>query len=374
MKILYLSDHTPIRNSFIRQDVERISKYHDVYYFGFLSDELKSKHYRTKCLKYPYKSIKSKIFWVLEKKNLAFTWKNRKFSKALSNEIEKINPDIIHCQFIYESAKLIQNYSANCPVIVNVRGYGASHKLQNPKYIKWVKKIAQNKNVFPIFVCEYLRKNLTNHNIKFINKSFVLHTGVDTEFFKRTKWVKNLHPILIQVSSFDYKKGQEITIEAFNKLIKNSKYNKSKLIFIGSGPNENRCKKLVKELKLSDNVVFKGFCDREEIKRSLNSADIFVHHSITDKNSNQEGIPNSIIEAMSMEMPILSSFHGGITEAVEHKINGLLCLENDLDKYFKNMLEILSWNFLKVNRERAIKKFNIKSHINKLINIYDTIT
>ena len=155
---------------------------------------------------------------------------------------------------------------------------------------------------------------------------------------------------------------------------KNSKYNKSKLIFIGSGPNENRCKKLVKELKLSDNVVFKGFCDREEIKRSLNSADIFVHHSITDKNSNQEGIPNSIIEAMSMEMPILSSFHGGITEAVEHKINGLLCLENDLDKYFKNMLEILSWNFLKVNRERAIKKFNIKSHINKLINIYDTIT
>ena len=81
---------------------------------------------------------------------LYFNWKNKNFGLRLKNELESFNPDIIHCQFLYESAKFFQNIRTNIPLIVNVRGYGASTKLENKKYVDWLKKLANQNNVFKI--------------------------------------------------------------------------------------------------------------------------------------------------------------------------------------------------------------------------------
>lgn len=45
------------------------------------------------------------------------------------------------------------------PIILNVRGYGASTKLENKKYVDWLKKLAKQNNVFPIYVCNHLKRN-----------------------------------------------------------------------------------------------------------------------------------------------------------------------------------------------------------------------
>ena len=92
----------------------------------------------------------------------------------------------------------------------------------------------------------------------------------------------------------------------------------------------NEYKKLVAAQKLSSKISFLGKLDQGEIITQMNKATVFVHHSVTSSSGDQEGIPNSILEAMSMELPILSTFHSGIPEAVEHKINGLLCEEYDV--------------------------------------------
>ena len=135
MKILYISDHGPYINTFIRQDVEIISSTHQVVYIAFESN----KHnplikLKTRLVKYPSSSIQSRFRWRLEKLGLYFNWGNRNFGSKLKIELEKLNPDIIHCQFLYESAKILQNIKTNKPVILNIRGYGASAKLENKKY------------------------------------------------------------------------------------------------------------------------------------------------------------------------------------------------------------------------------------------------
>ena len=62
---------------------------------------------------------------------------------------------------------------------------------------------------------------------------------------------------------------------------------------------------MVSELELSENVRFLGKMNQNQIIEELKMSNVFVHHSITPTNGDQEGIPNSIIEAMAMELPIL---------------------------------------------------------------------
>ena len=376
MKILYTSDHGPYINTFIRQDVERIGSTHQVLYIAFESNKAYPfNNVKTKLVKYPSGTIRSKLRWRLEKLGLYFNWSNKNFGLRLKTEVERFNPDIIHCQFLYESAKLLQNIKINKPVILNIRGYGASTKLENKKYINWLKKLANHNNIFPIYVCKHLKKNLISKNIIFKNDGIVLYTGINQDLFKRTKpkAVKDTKTF-IQVGAFNDKKGQEITIKAFAKFILTQKLKKHNLVFIGGGKNLNKCKKLVKELKLENSVAFKGHLAQLEIVNELNKADIFLHHSLTAANGDQEGIPNAILEAMSMEMPILSTYHSGIPEAVVHNENGLLCNENDIETYSKQMAEICKWGLLPKNRKRIEEKFSIDLHIKKLKSFYDNIS
>ena len=375
MRILYLSDHGPYSNTFIRQDVEIISKSYDTLYLCFEEHKLyENKIIKTKVVKYPSSSFKSKIRWRLEKKNYLFNWTDKKFARKLKAEITNFSPSIIHCQFSYESVKLLQNFKSKTPMILNFRGYGASAKLKNKHYVSWLKSLATKKNIYPIYVCECLKNNLLDKKIMFTNDGLVLYTGINQDLFKRNKPkpVKDTKTF-IQVGAFNDKKGQEITIKAFAKFISTLDLKKHNLVFIGGGENLNKCKKLVKELKIENSVVFKGHLTQLEIIKELKKSDIFVHHSLTAANGDQEGIPNAILEAMSMQMPILSTYHSGIPEAVVHNENGLLCNENDIETYSRQMQEIFNWQLLPKNRKRIEELFSIDQHIKKLISFYGKI-
>ena len=137
--------------------------------------------------------------------------------------------------------------------------------------------------------------------------------------------------------------------------------------------NLNKSKKLVKELKIENSVVFKGHLTQLEIIKELEKSDVFVHHSVTAKNGDQEGIPNAILEAMSMEMPILSTNHSGIPEAVIHNENGLLSNENDIKTLSNQMIEICNWQLLPKNRIRIEDLFSLELHIKNLKSFYENI-
>ena len=381
MKILYLSDHNPESSTFIKQDVCYINKIFSIKYFYFHYSELTFNDVESKLILFPSGSIRSKIKWQLEKNHLIFNWSNSKFRKKLKNEIQNFAPDIIHCQFAYEGSKLLHNYMPSCPVILNFRGYGASSKLKNRKYVDWLRKVLKLKNIYAVFVSNSLKLNLENHNITFKNEPKILYTGVNLNLFKR---VDNSVPekntinrnekfFFTQVGSFNEKKGQELTIRAFKEFLLINDANHFILKFIGEGRNLKKCIKLVSELELRENVRFLGKMNQSQIVEELKMSNVFVHHSITPPNGDQEGIPNSIIEAMAMELPILSTYHSGIPEAVEHGLNGLLCNEYDIEHYANNMNSIKDWRLLKINREKVIKQFNLDNHSNNLKSYYNEI-
>ena len=373
-RLLYFSGYDYHKSTFIRQDVEAMSNHFDTKYISYVDGELNSNLGQNSVrVVYPESSLKSKVRWRLEAMGLIFNWQETSFANKLKQAIDAFDPHIIHCQFSYEAAKLIQNYETDLPIIINFRGYGASYKLHNKKYVRWLKKTLNKQNIYSIFVSNSLKKNLLNKEIGFRNTPKTIYTGVNTDIFKRKKNVQLENTIFLQVSNFNDKKGQEITIQAFNEHLKSSENRTSQLVFVGDGKNITKCKELVDSLNLKDNVLFKGAMNREQIISEMEKSSIFVHHSLTPSNGDQEGIPNSIIEAMSMELPILSTYHSGIPEAVENGVNGFLCQEFDVETYSKQMSAIESWDYLEINREKVLKHFNINVHIDQLKHIYNHI-
>jgi colanic acid/amylovoran biosynthesis glycosyltransferase len=68
---------------------------------------------------------------------------------------------------------------------------------------------------------------------------------------------------------------------------------------------------------------------QEKLRELFYEAHIFLHPSETGSDGNQEGVPNSMLEAMASGLPVFATRHGGIPEAVENNVSGILVNERD---------------------------------------------
>ena len=85
----------------------------------------------------------------------------------------------------------------------------------------------------------------------------------------------------------------------------------------------------MRELGVTDRVSFTGFVSQDQLREICYRSHIFLHPSQTGLDGNQEGIPNSMLEAMATGLPVFATEHGGIPEAIENGVNGVLVPERD---------------------------------------------
>ncbi|MCK5763860.1 MAG: glycosyltransferase, partial [Clostridiales bacterium] len=220
---------------------------------------------------------------------------------------------------------------------------------------------------------ERIRTNLDEQGVD-ISSMKKLHCGIDLSLFENNKETESVKTkIFLQVSSLVDKKGHEYTLEAFSIFLKSSNNFKCKLILTGGGERIQELKNLAIELGVDNSVEFLGFVSPQKAKELMQNADFFVHHSITSKSGDQEGIPTAIMEAMAMELPILSTKHAGIPELVEDGVNGYLVEEKDVELYAKRMQDILSWKKQTQNRKVIEDRFNYITHNLMLEEFYESI-
>ena len=116
-------------------------------------------------------------------------------------------------------------------------------------------------------------------------------------------------------------KRQDIMLEAFKGVLE--KHPEYKLKFFGDGPDEDRMKAYAEELGISGNVVFCG--KSSNILSDISVSELFV------LSSDYEGIPNSLLEAMSLGLPCVSTdcSPGGARMLIEDGVNGLIVPRGD---------------------------------------------
>jgi glycosyltransferase involved in cell wall biosynthesis len=132
---------------------------------------------------------------------------------------------------------------------------------------------------------------------------------------------------LLQAGRLIEKKGLKTTLRAFVRFQK--EFPAARLTIAGEGPQLEELQLLARELQIDGAVDFVGFVSQEELRELLYSSHIFLHPSETGRDGNQEGVPNSMLEAMASGLPVFATRHGGIPEAVENNVSGLLVNERD---------------------------------------------
>jgi colanic acid/amylovoran biosynthesis glycosyltransferase len=132
---------------------------------------------------------------------------------------------------------------------------------------------------------------------------------------------------LLQAGRLIEKKGLKTTLHAFARFRK--EFPAARLTIAGEGPQLEELQSLARELQIDGAVDFAGFVSQEELRELLYSSHIFLHPSETGRDGNQEGVPNSMLEAMASGLLVFATRHGGIPEAIENKVSGILVNERE---------------------------------------------
>ena len=178
---------------------------------------------------------------------------------------------------------------------------------------------------------------------------------------------------VLQAGRLIEKKGLPVTLRAFASFLR--QYPNSTLAIAGEGPLLGPLQKLARELKIDNHVSFIGFISQEELRDIFYASHIFLHPSETGPDGNQEGIPNSMLEAMASGLPVFATQHGGIPEAIENGVSGVLVPERNADELACALLSAVEDpGFLSRIARRGAEivgeKFDLRAQARRLEDVY----
>ena len=113
---------------------------------------------------------------------------------------------------------------------------------------------------------------------------------------------------IVQACRLVRKKGLSTALRAFAKFAR--AYPRARFVIAGEGPLRQELEQLVAQLNLRSAVIFAGFLNQSELRDLFERAHVFMHPSELPPDSNQEGIPNSMLEAMASGLPVVATRHG----------------------------------------------------------------
>jgi sugar transferase (PEP-CTERM/EpsH1 system associated) len=127
------------------------------------------------------------------------------------------------------------------------------------------------------------------------------------------------HLVLLQVARLDYLKDHATAVRTLQNVL--GERPQARLILVGDGPERGRIEEEIRQRSLTGQVLFLG--QRGDVARLLQAADVFLLTSIS------EGIPLTVIEAMSAGLPVVATRVGGVGEIVQEGTTGLLAASGD---------------------------------------------
>jgi glycosyltransferase involved in cell wall biosynthesis len=152
-------------------------------------------------------------------------------------------------------------------------------------------------------------------------KLHVVHCGIPLERFRPrgqrdTPQGHGREPMLLYVGRLVPEKGQAVLLEALSLMRRRG--NRVGATLVGEGPERDRLEALATRLDVGEHTHFAGALGQEEIRSLYERATVFCLPSFA------EGVPCVLMEAMAMEIPVVSTFVAGIPELVEDERTGLL--------------------------------------------------
>lgn len=303
----------------------------------------------------------------LERKSLSFI----KILNTLRRVFTEEKPVIVHASSYYPSvyARVAAKFSG-VPILISHEH--VVFKTKRPKR-QVISHLVSRFTDLHIAVGQGVKEQVINWYKIPESKIEIIYNGVDTNIFKRTLTIENAKNkldlpldsfVIGHVGRLDPEKGHRFLFQALRDIKEKLKI---KCIVVGTGRHENNIKQLAKDYGVQDVTTFLGL--RRDIPDLLSAMDVFVLPSL------QEGFSNSLIEAMAVGCPSISTNIEGNNEAITDGKHGFLvpvCNSNALGSAIVK-LHANKEARIKISeaaKKRVKEQFNLNKHIDKIEKAY----
>jgi glycosyltransferase involved in cell wall biosynthesis len=368
--IIFNSLLLPPSQTFIRDPVEKLEQ-HIAYYVG--SRQVKG-------LELPLE----RVLVINEGNSLGKlqeqVFKVTGYAPLLYEKVKRLNPVLIHAQFGLSGVLMLPwARSLKIPLIVHYRGADATviekfsrHSSLNHWIYYQRKETLKEEAALFLTVSKFIKNKLIAQGFP-ADKIRTHYHGVDINKFSPNPAI-NREPIVLFVGRLTEKKGCEYLIQAMSQV--QHQHPDYKLVVIGDGVLRTSLETLASQTLC--NYQFLGVQSPETVKNWMNRARIMAVPSITTAQGDSEGLPNVVLEAQAMELPVVSTYHAGIPEAVIDKKTGFLSQERDIKGLANAILRLFNddelWRqFSYRGREHMKTNFNQSKQAKKLDSIYDKL-
>lgn len=243
---------------------------------------------------------------------------------------------IPHASVAYLAKQILKSKGIAMPFITTLHGTDITLIGKDPA-LKPVVEFSINNSDGVTAVSNFL-KDATYENFTIDKDIEVIYNFIDFNKFAKTDkdhFKKAIAPddekILVHISNFRSVKRAEDALYVFQKVVKEIP---SKLMMIGDGPERAKLEILCREIGLCDQIRFLG--KQGAIEELLSISDLFLLPS------SNESFGLAALEAMALEVPVVSSNAGGIPEVNVDGLTGYLCEIGDVDCMAQKAIHILS--------------------------------
>lgn len=225
------------------------------------------------------------------------------------------------------------------------------------------KYLFPKKRVIPVAISPLVKETVINRYGRKLKNIPMVYNGIDmTKYFPKKDYSLHNEGTIVHIGRFNAQKNHSMLIMAFKMVTEH--YPNAKLLLVGDGELKQTVMNLVEDYHMNKNIIFMGL--RDDISDILFNSDIFVLPS------NYEGMPMTIIEAMSTGLPIIATRVGGIPDMISDK-SGIL-IDNDYKELASKIILLLSDERLREKigyiAEEESKNFSSYAMAKKYISLY----
>jgi colanic acid/amylovoran biosynthesis glycosyltransferase len=249
--------------------------------------------------------------------------------KKLTGILTEVKAELLHIYFGHIAVHLLPLIQAwPKPSVVSFHGADVMVDLDKPAYRSATQEMLDAVRLV-LVRSESLGRALINIGCP-AGKIRLQPTGipVDEIPFREREWPdRDGAWKFVQACRLIEKKGLRVSLRVFAKFA--ARHPAATFTIAGEGPLRNELGSLAAELGVADKVFFPGFVSQNQLRELYYHSHIFLHPSEVGGDGNQEGVPNSMLEAMASGLPVFATEHGGIPEAIENGRSGILVRERD---------------------------------------------
>jgi glycosyltransferase involved in cell wall biosynthesis len=293
---------------------------------------------------------------------------------SLAGQLRRLGIVHLHVHYASQPAAVAELIERLAGIPFSISAHAKDIYLSEPESLR--RKLARAR--FTV-TCTQYNKDYLDQVTDYRGVIYRMYHGIDLDRFrsdggKAVSQQTGLPPLILSVGRLREKKGFPVLIEACRRLRDAGVTLRCQIV--GYGQEQARLQALVSRWGLENTVRFLGKLSHEEVIQRYRAADLFVLPCQVASDGDRDGIPNVLLEAMAMELPVISTAVSGIPEVIVNGENGLLVPPGDAEALAAAIQGLFDRPALGARLGRTARLTVVQrfSHAANLRVIYDLLT